>query len=299
LGLYLPDDFPTSARRARQYEALLEKRIAILSFYTAWGPDFSGPDLAGIRQVMESGFIPMITWEPWCYRDPKDAGRPEDQPDFSLSVILDGRYDDYIRRWAADLRNLPDDLFFRPMHEMNGNWYPWCGTVNGNGPEEYIKTWHYIRAIFREERNDRLIWVWSPYAHSVPEEGRNEMIHYFPGSPEVDWVGLDGYNWGNSHSWSRWQCFEDIFRKGYKRLAEMAPDRPFMIAETGCAEEGGDKGKWIEDSLGALPSQFPRIEALIWFNINKECDWRIDSSPESTESFIRTWGLGLRTILTD
>jgi beta-mannanase len=232
----------------------------------------------------------MITWEPWRYHDPSEAGRPENQPDFSLSAILDGKYDDYIRNWAIDLKNMPCQVFFRPMHEMNGNWYPWSGTVNGNRPEEYKRAWRHIRSIFREVRNERLAWVWSPYTHSVPDEAGNELSLYYPGDRDVDWLGLDGYNWGNSRSWSRWQSFLDIFEKGYECLAKLAPGKPLMIAETGCTEEGGDKGNWIAETWETLKDRFPRIKALIWFNINKECDWRVDSSPESANSFKKNWG---------
>ena len=289
MGLYLPEDFAVSMRKAGQYQASWAKRIAILSFYTAWGNGFENPDLAGIELAARNGYLPMLTWEPWRYHDSADAGKPEDQPDFSLYEILKGRCDAYIRRWAADLAALRNPILFRPMHEMNGNWYPWCGTVNGNRPEAYVETWRYIRSIFRAEGNDRLIWVWSPYAHSVPDEASNEMGLYYPGDGEVDWLGLDGYNWGDSRPWSRWQSFEEIFHKGYDCLVNLAPEKPIMIAETGCAEEGGDKGMWIAEAAENLIGRFPRIKAVVWFNTNKECDWRIDSSPASADAFRNKW----------
>jgi hypothetical protein len=62
-----------------------------------------------------------------------------------------------------------------------------------------------------------------------------------------------------------------------------------MIAEVGCAEEGGDKGRWIQEAFEVWNSRFFRIQALVWFNIQKECDWRIESSPESLTSFRKNW----------
>jgi beta-mannanase len=268
------------------------KKIQVLSFYIAWGFRRK-PDLWEIQSVLNSGFIPLITWEPW-YRPQELLGvtRPEDQPDFSLSEILSGRYDDYIWNWALDLKQISGPIFFRPMHEMNGNWYPWCGRVNGNKPEEFVEAWCYIKSIFNKIGNDQLIWVWSPYVHSVPNESGNEIRRYYPGPKEVDWVALDGYNWGNTQEWSRWQSFEEIFEKGYDHLTQLAPEKPFMLAEVGCAEEGGDKAKWIERAFRILADKFPKIKALVWFNIKKECDWRIESSPRSLKAFrenIRNW----------
>lgn len=288
-GLYLPGDFSTVLRKAQEYQLFLGKRIRLLSFYFAWGYGKERPDLAGIHRVIRSGFIPMITWEPWRLQTLPQGDQPENQPAFSLSEILKGRYDDYIRKWALDLKELQSPIFFRPMHEMNGNWYPWCGNVSENKPAEYIETWRYIRSIFREVKNDRLTWVWSPYAHSVPEEPGNEMGKYFPGIQEVDWLGLDGYNWGTSREWSRWQSFQEIFQKGYDRLEQLAPGKPLMIAETGCAEEGGAKGKWIEEAFEVLKSRFARFKAMVWFNVDKECDWRIESSQENTELCKKKW----------
>jgi beta-mannanase len=198
---------------------------------------------------------------------------------------LSGRYDDYIRSWALGLREISGPVFFRPMHEMNGNWYPWGGRVNGNRPEKYIEAWSYIRSFFKQVPSDRLVWVWSPYAHSVPDEPDNDIWGYYPGPEEVDWLALDGYNWGDTKKLSRWQSFKDIFGETYEMLIQIAPEKPMMIAEVGCAEEGGNKGEWIEEAFQGLGERFPKIKALVWFNIRKECDWRIESSRDSLSSF--------------
>ena len=293
VGLYLPDDINLAPQRACRYVQILEKRIQILSFYVAWGSGRKSPDLSGIQGVLNGGFIPMITWEPWRWPHELPEGvRREDQPEFSLAMILNGKYDDYIWNWALDLEQISGPLFFRPMHEMNGNWYPWCGKVNGNKPEEYIETWCYIRSIFSKTRNDQLVWVWSPYVHSVPNESGNEIWRYYPGSEEVDWLALDGYNWGETREWSKWEDFGEIFRRGYGNLCQLDSEKPFMMAEIGCAEEGGDKGKWIEEAFQVLKDNFPRIRSLVWFNTKKECDWRIESSFQSLQAFrvgLRNW----------
>jgi len=171
------------------------------------------------------------------------------------------------------------------MHEMNGNWYPWCEKVNGNEPGEYIQAWRYIRSIFRKVQCNRLIWVWCPYAHSVPDEPEKEMGLFYPGNTEVDWVGLDGYNWGTTREWSSWQSFRTIFEKGYDNLTMLAPGKSFMIAEVGCAEAGGNKANWINSAFEELDERFPRVKTLVWFNVDKECDWRIESSQRSLVSF--------------
>jgi hypothetical protein len=59
-----------------------------------------------------------------------------------------------------------------------------------------------------------------------------------------------------------------------------------MIAETGSAEAGGSKASWIRASYSSTNlSKFPRIRAVVWFNFNKERDWRVNSSATSLNAF--------------
>ena len=286
LGLYLPlRDTSSYLKKASQYSHLLGRNVRILSFYISWGTE-TEPDLPGIEMVLHQGFIPMLTWEPWCLPQEQPKGlSPAEQTDFSLDEILKGSYDDYIHQWAFALKTVSRPILFRPMHEMNGDWYHWCGNVNGNNPGKFIEAWNYLRSFFKEARNNRLRWVWSPYVHSVPEKPGNEIWRYYPGTGEVDFLALDGYNWGSSRPWSTWQSFDRVFSKGYDVLNQLAPEKPMMIGEMGCAEEGGDKGKWMDEAFEVLNAKFNRIGGLIWFNMNKECDWRIESSIQSFHSF--------------
>ncbi len=59
-----------------------------------------------------------------------------------------------------------------------------------------------------------------------------------------------------------------------------------MITETASAEIGGEKANWIRRGfLNEIPQLFPRVSAAIWFDVQKESDWRVDSSSASLEAF--------------
>jgi len=49
---------------------------------------------------------------------------------------------------------------------------------------------------------------------------------------------------------------------------------------------GGDKAAWIAGILPSLETMYPGVKALVWFQMNKETDWRIDSSPASEAAFV-------------
>ena len=177
----------------------------------------------------------LLTWEPWM--TPASAERPYDQPDFALEKIIDGRYDDYIRAFAAELATFPRTVLLRVLHEMNGKWYPWCGTVNGNSSEAFIAAWNHIRDLVNREASSRIQWVWSPYARSFPLTPFNRIEDYFPGDAAVDWIAIDGYNWGLEREWSVWQSFEGIFSDAYKTMTAISR-HPIIIGETGKHREG-------------------------------------------------------------
>jgi beta-mannanase len=264
-------------------------RCDLVSIYWSWGLGWSTEPFEIITTILRSGRRPLVTWEPWRL-PPPDAGEDlwPGNADYTLRRIAAGAFDDYIRRWAHALAEMPGRLLLRPTHEMNGNWYPWGGSVNGNRPEEFAAAWRHLHEMFTREGATNVEWVWCPYAHSVPDRADNALERYYPGARWVDWLALDGYNWGDARPWARWQGCAAVFGDAYRRIVALGP-QPVLIAEVGCAESGGDKPAWIREACAWLASASTRVAAVVWFNVDKECDWRITSSPDSLRAFREAW----------
>lgn len=273
-GIYRLDGVESETSLA-ELEQELGVAIASRSVYRAWNHCAIENDLEWFAALANSPRDVLLTWEPW--RIPPDGTCPAEQPDFSLQQILSGRYDAYVRDVARTIAALPVKVYLRPLHEMNGNWYPWCGTVNGNSPAELVPVWHHLRRLFAEEHADAVEWVWSPYVASYPDCPENSFSAYYPGDDAVGLIGLDGYNWGDEKEWGRWQSFTELFSEAYLKVTELGA-RAVIVAETASAEGGGDKSAWLADMFERLTSDYPRIEAVFWFDIDKECDWRLHSS---------------------
>jgi hypothetical protein len=79
--------------------------------------------------------------------------------------------------------------------------------------------------------------------------------------------------------------FEKVFARIYPLLA--AKGKPILIGETASAEVGGNKAEWIDAIIPTLRTKYPMIKGLVWFDVNKERDWRINSSPPTLEAFAR------------
>jgi beta-mannanase len=196
-------------------------------------------------------------------------------------------HDTLIRTRAQAARDTSQKFFLRWGHEMNGNWYPWDGFHNGANaaaPTKYIAAYRHIHDLFTQTGASNVLWVFSPNADSVPGDAWNQWSNYYPGDSYVDWLGFDGYNWGTVQTGSIWRTFEAIGSSIYPSLA--AKGKPLMIPETASAEQGGNKAAWISALLSTFQQSFPAIKALVWFHMNKETDWRIDSSAAAKDSFV-------------
>lgn len=289
LGLYRPPA-PFDMEALKGYSPITNKSPAILMWYQPWaeeGPNRFDPAMAVL--LYQRGQVPMITWEPWNPGDNANFVRnPSEQSRYKLANIVRGDFDPYIREFAQDVASVRGPVMIRPLHEMNGTWYPWCGTVNGNKPKDYVRAWRHIHDIFEEEGAVNVTWVWSINHESVPDTKANAYEVYYPGDEYVDWVAMSGFNWGTSSPYSSWRSFEHWYKKplGYLKTT----GKPIIISEFASVEQGGDKAKWIRDAYGKIRTEYPFVKGVVYYD-SKEVgpentqDWRIQTSSESAKAY--------------
>jgi beta-mannanase len=157
---------------------------------------------------------------------------------------------------------------------MNGNWSAWCGVVGTNTAAKTVAAWRHVHDIFAAEGATNVKFVWNVNAMSVPDTAANAIEAYWPGDAYVDFVTVDGYNFGNHNAGTSWQTPEQIFGDSYKRVTALT-SKPFFIAEIACTSNGGDKAQWISGFFKSIAVEFPRITGVCWFNADKEEDWRV------------------------
>ncbi|MFA6493851.1 MAG: glycosyl hydrolase [Candidatus Paceibacterota bacterium] len=199
-----------------------------------------------------------------------------DQPRFSYDAILRGDWDPYMRSFAADAKSYGGPVILIPFSEMNGDWYPWSGTKNGNTPEKAVLAFRHVHDIFSDVPNVKIGWAVNHSSHPPTQE--NAIERYYPGDPYVDYVGVDGFNFGGADYGS----FDGIFGNALATLSKY--NKPIYIFSLAAAE-GPEKSAWISDAFLMQIPKYPNIVGWIWFNENKERDWRVNSDPASLESF--------------
>jgi beta-mannanase len=165
-------------------------------------------------------------------------------------------------------------------HEFNGNWYPWSLDRNGRLGSAYVNAFRRVVTRLRAAGARRVQHVWCFNRDSQPAEPWNDPRAAYPGDDVVDWIGIDGYNFGTSQSWSRWTVFRDLFAHPVALANDLSPRKPIVLAEMGCSETGGDKAEWIT-RMAADFAQMPSVRAFTWFDIVKETSWSLTSSDAS------------------
>ncbi|HIQ05018.1 MAG TPA: hypothetical protein EYH31_04880 [Anaerolineae bacterium] len=282
------------------------KTDSVVLLYQGANPDNQQPFPADqLDAIWNDGHTPLVTWELRGTEAITDI----------ISYIHNGGLDAYFSTWAAaaaawcarpwvvgDQHGRQRSLLLRPFHEMNGNWYPW----GQQPPAAFIAAWQRI--------HDRFVaagvgpacvrWVWSVNNVDV---GSHIAEEYYPGDAYVDWVAVDGYNWGLSQpevGWDEWLGAQFIVGPMLHRLSTLAPNKPQGLTEfasssvvqttsSGPDEQGtctgaATKAQWITDAYTTVLRAYPNLRLVIYFNEDKagcrtlrpgESDWAVFTTP--------------------
>ncbi len=240
----------------------------ILLFYDSR----SLPNLGELKAIANTQTTPFITIEPWN-AETKEFVAPSDE---------------YVNSLALVISEFGDTVAVRFAHEMNGDWYPWAGN-----PDEYKKLYvDFHQRLSQAAPNANILWIWSVNAPDVPEN--NLAMDYYPGDEYVDLIGLDGYL--KNPPWfvrayiylkaklTQKGAFDYIFAEQMERLAVLG--KPFMVTETAIASTEDFKPYAIQTFFKDLERN-GKIFSFIWFDVQKEANWRIASDIKSLDTFQR------------
>ncbi|HEV2856922.1 MAG TPA: glycosyl hydrolase [Solirubrobacterales bacterium] len=266
-----------------KFEQLAGKALSMIEFSAPFADcskspcSYYGFPADPFSAIRSHGAIPFFSWGSQAI---PGGG---DQSAFQLADILAGNYDSYIRTWATRAAEWGHPFFLRFDWEMNGSWFPWGENTNGNQPGEFVAAWRHVHDIFTTAGATNATWVWCPYV----SQG-DTFASIYPGDSYVDWTCLDGYNWGlNPVAPHGWSTFDKLYGPSYARITgALAPSKPMVIGETAASEYGGSKATWITEMFEALPSRYPQVRGLLWFETTgSDMDWPIETSESATAAF--------------
>ena len=254
LGVY-ERTAPNSYVGVDQFAQTIGRQPNLVSYYSSWLEPFQAGFAATAAQ---HGAVPLVQINP---------------AHASLAAIASGKFDVYLRAYAAAVRAYGHRVILSFGHEMNGWWYSWG--YRHTSPKVFVAVWRHIVTLFRSVGADNVTWLWTINVIHL-SGGIVAPAPWWPGRSYVNWVGIDGY-----YHKSSWR-FAPLFGPTIKTVRALTRD-PILIAETGVAPVAGKPAK-IADLFSGVRAY--GLLGFVWFDANKKADWRVNS-PAAIAAFRR------------
>jgi mannan endo-1,4-beta-mannosidase len=229
----------------------------LFGYYSGWVEPFAASFAA---RAYRHGLIPYVQIDP-TYA--------------SVSAIAAGDYDSYLRAYAESVQDFGHAVVIGFGHEMNAPWYSWgYGHVR---PATFIAAWRHIVTLFRSQGADNVTWLWTV---NQDRPGTGPIASWWPGAQYVTWVGIDGYYFRPSDT------FSSVFGHTIDQVRAFT-NKPVLLSETAVGPAAGQFAKI--GNLFAGMRQYKTL-GLVWFDETQHGgidhqNWRIEGDPVAEAAF--------------
>ena len=243
LGVYakgLPDSYaPVTA-----FTSTTGAKPNIVMYYSGWYVPFPS---GFASTVANHGAVPLVQMDP---------------DNINIARIASGHYDGYLSQYAEAVRAYHHPVILSFGHEMNGNWSSWG--YRHTSPAAFVAAWRHIVSLFRALGVQNATWLWTVNIINDSRSGKvdSNLRHWWPGSPYVTWVGIDGY-----YLQPNWQ-FAPLFGPTIGQV-HMLTSAPILIGETGAVPAAGQPAK-INDLFAGVRAY--GLLGFVWFNSTNTID---------------------------
>ncbi|MGY5451917.1 glycosyl hydrolase [Agarivorans sp. MS3-6] len=178
-------------------------------------------------------------------------------------------------------------VIFRPLHEMNGDWF-WWGADNAEGGTAerqalFVKLYQDMHKYLSEDKGlNNLIWVYSP------DRGRPSLVEYYPDDAYVDIVGLDAYFNG--------QADIDDLKADYRVMTDTF-NKPYALTETGPRSNWNPNGRWLPKTpfdyhhlIKDIEKDMPKTAFFITWNTGFGPSWNLNAKEAFNHPWVATLG---------
>lgn len=190
----------------------------------------------GIVTIVWSPISPWLNDEsnleknPGTWLDTRTSRSGGNNKDINYSALLDSSSEvhkvwmkklDRIATALADLRDRGIVVLWRPLQEMNGDWFWWGITGTMKDATPYRQIWRHMHEYFSKTRRlDNLLWVFSPNKSIFLFRSLTyrPVMWAYPGDDVVDVIGVTAYD-------------DHLNISDYKKLAKI--NKPLAVAEYG------------------------------------------------------------------
>lgn len=255
VGFSVPD-FPPDKDNLDSIERAAGTTANVVSQYMSIGAQLDTPLLS---RLCSQGVLPVIEI---------------DSDKMPLQKIADGGEDSVLDSYALELGTLQIPVVIDFNHEFNGPWFKWG--YKSVTSSEFVAAWRHVVTVFRKNGASNVIWVWNPNTDTPSTV--TDLQAWYPGNSYVTWVGLDGYFYRSSDT------FTSVFGPTMEQIRAFSK-HPFFIVETGANPVSG--------RVRAIKSLFQGAAAtsdllgFIWFDYDKYAshNWFINRDSAALAAF--------------
>jgi mannan endo-1,4-beta-mannosidase len=256
LGVYAAGS-PAAYQPVTDFAKAAGKQPNLVGYFSGWAEPFA---TSFARRIHGHGAVTVVQI------DPSLASIPD---------IAAGDYDRYLRSYADSVRDFGQPVVIGFGHEMNAPWYSWG---YGHVPAAtFIAAWRHIVTLFRGQGTDNVTWLWTINAD---RSDTGPVGSWWPGAKYVTWVGIDGYYYRPSDT------FSGVFGQTIDQVRKFT-HKPVLLSETAVGPRAGQFDKI--GNLFAGMRQY-RTLGLVWFDMAQHQgiyhqDWRIEDNPAAEAAF--------------
>jgi hypothetical protein len=257
LGVFSPGA-PPSYDAVASFAQAAGRQPNLLGYFSGWAEPF---DFSFAETLRKHQIVPLVQI------DPTDA---------TIADIPKGTYDDYLRSYAASVRNFRHNVVIGFGQEVNAPWYSWG---YGHVPAStFVAAWRHIVTLFREEGAQNVTWLWTLQADGP---GTGPIASWWPGASYVTWIGLDGFYYRPTDT------FTSVFAKTINQV-RMFTNTPILLSETAVGPDTGNVYAKIQDLFQGLDQD--GLLGLVWFDKDQNAgiyhqDWRLEDNNTAQASF--------------
>ncbi len=254
LGAFVaPHESPTQAQsdirlelsEMSTFDGTIGRPSGLVHVFQDWRQPVRNDALSAFASL---GATPVIDWG--CIAD---------------ASVISGSQDALITSYAKQLAQYGRPVFLRWFWEMNLVGLTRTKACLGSlGATGYTEAWQHIWNIFQQQGATNVAFVWCPSVIS-----KNFAVPYYPGNKYVGWIGFDGYDRKQDPT-----MLNTEFLPFYDHW--LSDDKPMMIAETGATT---DQASYLTDLATNLPTTFPDIKAVLYYDSVGTSDWTLENAP--------------------
>jgi hypothetical protein len=251
LGIFI------SAEDGGSYSTIQGQHPNVANTYEYWGSSFP----TSFADAAESaGATPFVELEPW--QGVVDDGQHGNACDYSsnfpamTTIGANGSaISSYLDSLGSAIASFGHPVILTFAHEFNiGGQYPWSeGDCEGTTAAQWIQAWDTVRSDVDSTANGLAYFMWVPGA--ATETGGTDTTYnptpYWPGSSNVDMVGVDGYP--TTQYSASGGTFDGMFGLVFSQIQALS-SLPIFVAETNLAPLDGSGYETISNFISDLCS---------------------------------------------